>query len=358
MPLHGSSSLHFTFEWLPQDTIIFEQNDYEPVDVSDLHLLDLLQKDTIDEAEFDATFSSYPFYLSYTTVLIPIIPSRLRKHIHSLLTLKDVVQLASTYPAEGRCQHVVQASYRHMSDLDWFRKAPQCPISLPCGLSNVNEEEANNLLRIELKIALEAHAQIPAEPFRYKKYRCFVPRHAIAVQLHSWLLQVFYTEGTWWHFVLNNSYELGQVKGLLSTLGESIHIICVPQLLFTDGDEQFWWLVKRRKQAKLAINRACFSFSQPLLKCMIESTAKRMHNWELARAPIYLLLQSEFRRSKTHRNKKRTVCFCQEYCGPDTAKTITSPCAIKAIYGSNAFVFTYPLHDITSVESIIFFNQI
>ena len=86
-PLHGTARIHDTFEWLPHGTIMFEQSDLFPVDIKDLHLLDLFQKDTIGETELCTDVASNPLYHIYTTVLLPTIPTQLRKYIHSCTRL-------------------------------------------------------------------------------------------------------------------------------------------------------------------------------------------------------------------------------------------------------------------------------
>ena len=98
--VNGSPSMHDTFEWLPGDTVLFEQNDLFPIRTTDLHLLDMVQKDVIETSQIDGSFPNDQFYHDYTTVLLPIIPARLRKYIYSLMKLQDVVHIASTNFAE------------------------------------------------------------------------------------------------------------------------------------------------------------------------------------------------------------------------------------------------------------------
>ena len=123
------------------------------------------------------------------------------------------------------------------------------------------------------------------------------------------------------------------------------------------GRYQFWWLVERRKQDKLAVNRASFSFSQPLLRIMIENTSRRMHTRTPTVSPGYMLSLTYAGRGRSQGKRKSFVKFCHKYSEPGAPNSDNPPCAIRAIYGSSAFVFTCPLHDITRIESVIFFNQ-
>ena len=133
-----------------------------------LHFLDTLQRGNLDYSDLCVTAPGNPFYHSYTTVLVSLIPARVRQHIHSLFSLCDVVQLASVHPAEptnwnNNKKNIFGATFPSMNDEEWLTRGLHCPICLPRGLESVDEDVAGTLLRVELRVALEKHDHMSLE---------------------------------------------------------------------------------------------------------------------------------------------------------------------------------------------------
>ena len=72
----------------------------------------------------------------------------LRKYIHSWMSLREIVQITSVHPAEhtnrNRRVEVAHATFQTMTDIQWLREGPHCPLRLPCGLENVDGQSTKD----------------------------------------------------------------------------------------------------------------------------------------------------------------------------------------------------------------------